>query len=88
MALNKNRDLLMQLNELFGAGSDLQKSLEIYRKFHCGEKGSEIQAEDFMVFSSVAEKICELAELLKSQPELQIDQLWDHYERLRADRAK
>ena len=72
--------------ELRNGDGDFQKCFHLYHRFHAGDEGSEILAEDFVVFTSVAEDIIALGKFLQEHPEVVVDDIYNTYSKLKGER--
>lgn len=88
MPRSPNRELLSHAQRLRGGDGDFQKCFHLYHRFHAGDDGSEVLADDFVIFSSVAEDIIALADFLKEHPECVKSDIYGHYSKLAYERKQ
>ncbi len=87
MSKSPNHELLSRAQELRNGDGDFQKCFHLYNRFHAGADGCEVLADDFVIFTSVAEDIIALADFLKEHPECIVEDIYGTYKRLSQERS-
>ncbi len=82
-----NRELMLDLRRLVH-GHDITVCFDLYSRFHCGDMGTEVLAEDFIIFDSIAEDIIALAKFLEQHPECIKSDIFEHYSKLACERKQ
>jgi hypothetical protein len=86
MSKTPNYELLSRAQRIRAGDGDFMKCFHLYNRFHAGEEGCEVLADDFVIFSSVAQELIELGRFLQEHPEVIVDDIYGTYSKLKAGR--
>ena len=73
---DRHWELMLLLSQLM---SDYCSDLEIYRRFHCGDKGTDVLKEHFVISVETARIIDEIAVFINDHPDLVVKNVRDTY---------